>query len=109
MTEPHDPTTDDDYLISEAFVDDFAIPPEDNPDSIDDLKDDDPAGDSNITQTLNKYIDDAIAEHNSLDYIDLTEAAKMTPTQQIAVHKLVVKHLRNIQNVVNGKKEEKIV
>lgn len=52
------------------------------------------------------YLDEAIAEHNSLDLIDLTEQAKMTPTQQIAVHKLVVNHLNNIKESINNKVKE---
>lgn len=52
------------------------------------------------------YVDEAIAEHNTFDVIDLTESAKMTTTQQIAVHKLVTQHLRSIRNVINDKLKE---
>lgn len=52
------------------------------------------------------YIDEAEAEHNSFDLIDLTEQAKMTPTQQIAVQKLVINHLRNIRDTINNKVKE---
>lgn len=52
------------------------------------------------------YVDEAIAEHNTFDVIDLTESAKMTTTQQIAVHKLVTQHLRSIRNVINDKVKE---
>lgn len=55
---------------------------------------------------IEKYLEEAIAEHNSLDLIDLTEAAKMTPTQQIAVHKLVTNHLQNIKGIITNKVEE---
>lgn len=57
-------------------------------------------------QKIYKYLEEAVAEHNSLDLIDLTEAAKMTPTQQIAVHKLVTNHLQNIKEIINNKVEE---
>jgi hypothetical protein len=52
------------------------------------------------------YIDEAIAEHNTFDVIDLSESAKMTATQQIAVHKLVTSHLRSIKNIINDKVKE---
>lgn len=55
---------------------------------------------------VRKYLDEAIVEHNSLDVIDLTEQAKLTPGQQIAVAKQVVNHLRNVKNVVEEKIKE---
>jgi len=55
---------------------------------------------------VRKYLEESIAEHNSLDVIDLTEAGKMTPTQQVAVHKLVVSHLRSVRTIVNDKIKE---
>ncbi len=55
---------------------------------------------------VQKYLKEAMQEHNGLDLIDLTEQAKMTPTQQIAVHKLVLNHLRNIETVITNKVKE---
>lgn len=55
---------------------------------------------------VQKYLDEAIAEHNSFDVIDLTEAGKMNPTQQIAVHKLVVNHLRAVKVEIDNKLKE---
>ncbi len=55
---------------------------------------------------VRKYLEESIAEHNSLDSIDLTEQAKMTPTQQVAVNKLVVSHLRSVRTIVNDKIKE---
>jgi len=55
---------------------------------------------------VQKYLKEAISEHNTFDVIDLTEQAKMTPTQQIAVHKLVAKHLRDVKTVVDNKLKE---
>ncbi len=55
---------------------------------------------------VQKYLDEAIAEHNTLDVIDLTEAGKMTPTQQVAVHKLVVNHLRSVKTEIDNKLKE---
>jgi len=43
----------------------------------------------------NTYIEEAIAEHLTIDVIDLGND-KMSPTEQVAVHKLVVHHLRQI-------------
>ena len=55
---------------------------------------------------VEKYLSEAIEEHNTLDVIDLTEGGKMTPTQQVAVHKLVVNHLRSIKTIVDNKIKE---
>lgn len=55
---------------------------------------------------VQKYLLDAIGEHNSFDVIDLTEQAKMTTTQQIAVHKSVVHHLRAVKTEVDNKIKE---
>jgi len=55
---------------------------------------------------VQKYLKDAIKEHNSLDTIDLTEVAKLTPGQQIAVNKIVVAHLRSVKTVVDNKVKE---
>lgn len=57
-------------------------------------------------KAIQKYLDEAIIEEDSVDQIDLTEAAKMTPTQQIAVHKLVKNHLQNIKEIITNKIEE---
>ena len=43
----------------------------------------------------NAYIDAAITEHLTIDVIDLGNGV-ITPVQQVAVHKLVVHHLRHI-------------
>lgn len=93
--------TDDDYLISGA-VDDFAI----EDDDIATTDPEDTTVETILIQELLKYLDEAEKEHNSFDIIDLTEQAKMTPTQQIAVHKCVVQHLRNIRNTINNKVKE---
>lgn len=80
-------------------IDDFATPEkEEEPDP------DQP--NKSVLHGVMKYIEEAIDEHNSFDVIDLEEKAKMTPTQQIAVHKLVVNHLRNIKNLINDKMKE---
>lgn len=85
-----------------ASVDPFAIADDDNiaPDE------EDQTVETKLIQEIKKYLKEAEAEHNTFDIIDLTEQAKMTPTQQIAVHKSVVAHLRNIRNMINDKVKE---
>jgi len=59
-----------------------------------------------VLKDVQTYLKEAIAEHDSVDQIDLTEQAKMTPTQQIAVHKLVKNHLQNIKATIDNKIKE---
>lgn len=97
---------DEDYLVSTA-VDDFAIADEDALDNPD--PDEDELETLVTTQAVNEvktYLSEAIKEQDSIDQIDLTEGAKMTPTQQIAVHKLVKQHLINIQTIIVNKVKE---
>ena len=97
---------DEDYLISSA-VDDFAVADEDALDNPD--PDEDEVETLVTTQAVNEvktYLSEAIKEQDSIDQIDLTEGAKMTPTQQIAVHKLVKQHLINIQTIIVNKVKE---
>lgn len=53
-----------------------------------------------------QYLKEAIEEHNTMDVLDLKEEAKMNPTQQVAVHKLVITHLRAIKTVIDEKVQE---
>lgn len=97
---------DEDYLVSSA-VDDFAVADEDALDNPD--PDEDEVETLVTTQAVNEvkqYLSEAIKEQDSIDQIDLTEGAKMTPTQQIAVHKLVKQHLINIQTIIVNKVKE---
>ncbi len=81
-------------------VSDFATP---DPEK----KADDPdQPNKSVLKEVQRYLKEAIAEHSSIDVIDLTEQAKMTPTQQIAVCKLVVKHLRDIKSEIDNKIKE---
>lgn len=90
-----EPTEDIPYEVS-----DFATPdPE--------VKADDPdQPNKSVLKEIQKYLREAIAEHDSVDQIDLTEQAKMNPTQQIAVHKLVKNHLQNIKSTIDNKVKE---
>lgn len=92
----HEPTEDVPYE-----VDDFATP-----DVESDTDTPDQTVETVLIKELRQYLKEAEAEHNSFDVLDLTEQAKMTPTQQIAVHKLVVKHIRNIKQAINNKVKE---
>lgn len=59
-----------------------------------------------LIKDIRKYLNEAIVEEDSIDQIDLTEQAKMSPTQQIAVHKLVKNHLQNIKQIIDDKVKE---
>lgn len=99
---------DENYLVSTA-VDEFAVADEDALDSVDEELDDDELEQNVNAQAVNEvkqYLVEAIREQDSIDQIDLTEGAKMTPTQQIAVHKLVKQHLINIQTIIINKVKE---
>jgi hypothetical protein len=90
--------TDTDY----SHIDPFAI--EDGGSTM--AEDEDQTIETRLIKEIRDYIKEAEIEHNSFDIIDLTESAKMTPTQQIAVHKCVVQHLRNIKETINNKVKE---
>lgn len=105
MPAPIQPKTEDDYLVS-ATVDEFAREDEEVlDDEIDELETDQVVNRS-IIDEITTYLKEAILEEDSIDQIDLTEQAKMTPTQQIAVHKLVKNYLVNIQGIINNKIKE---
>lgn len=96
---PHIPTEDVEY---DGSVDDFAIEDE----FTSDISDEEQSAETKVIQEIRQYLAEAETEHNTFDIIDLTEQAKMTPTQQIAVHKQVVHHLRNIKGIINNKVRE---
>lgn len=91
-----EPTEDVPYQVGDHAVADEDTTPDEDQSLV---------NDETIAE-INTYLDEAIVEHNALDLIDLTEQAKMTPTQQIAVHKLVVNHLQNIKETINNKVKE---
>lgn len=93
----HEPTED----IS-GDIDPFAI--DESEDNITD--DEEQTVETVLIKDIRKYLKEAIAEEDSVDQIDLTEQAKMTPTQQIAVHKLVKNHLQNIKQIIDDKVKE---
>lgn len=72
----------------------------------DDKQEDEDQPNKSVLLEVQKYLDKAIIEHNSLDPIDLTEQAKLNPGQQILMHKLVVSHLRNIKSTIDDKLKE---
>lgn len=80
-------------------VDGFATPEKEN-------EPDEDQPNKSVLLEVQKYLDETIAEHNSFDVIDLTESAKMTPTQQIAVNKAVVHHLKTVKMEINNKLKE---
>lgn len=82
------------YAVSE-----FATPE-------DEKQTDDDQPNKSVLLEVQKYLTEAIAEHNTLDVIDLTESAKMNEKQQVAVHKQVVHHLRSVKTIVDNKIKE---
>ena len=107
QNQPHEPTGDEDYLISSA-VDDFAIADEDaldNPEN-EDFDETEQVINSQTISEIKTYLKEAIAEHDSIDQIDIQENAKLDLRQQIALHKLVKQHLVNIQNIIISKAKE---
>lgn len=69
-------------------------------------KEDEDQPNKSVLLEVQTYLKEAIIEHNSLDTIDLTEQAKLTPGQQIAVSKQVVHHLRSVETIINDKIKE---
>jgi hypothetical protein len=90
-----EPTEDIPYEVSE-----FATPDKEV------RKTDPDQPNKTVLLEVRTYLDEAIDEHNSFDIIDLTEQAKMNPTQQIAMHKCVIQHLRSIRATVDDKIKE---
>lgn len=86
---------DIDYTVS-----DFATPDDNKSEQDEDQPN------KSVLLEVQKYLKEAIEEHNTLDVIDLKRPGKMTPTQQVAVHKLVVHHLRDIKSTVDTKIRE---
>jgi len=83
---------------------DYQAPDFATPDPEDEQDEDQP--NKSVLLEVQTYLDEAIDEHNSFDVIDLTESAKMTPTQQIAMQKQVVHHLKHIKTMVSNKIKE---
>lgn len=80
-------------------IDDFATPEKEN------KKDPDQPNKSVLIE-VSEDLGEAIEAHSGFDVIDLTEASKMNPTQQIAVHKLVVSHLKSAKLNIDNKIKE---
>lgn len=90
-----EPNEDIDYTVS-----DFATPEKESKQSDEDQPN------KSVLLDVQKYLQEAIEEHNSMDVLDLTESMKLTPTQQIAVHKLVINHLRAVKVEIDNKIKE---
>lgn len=96
----HEPTEDVPYE-----VDDFATS-DDEPDT----DTPDQTVETVLIKDLRKYLKEAIVEHSSFDAIHVP--ANATPEQKIAafddmaIHKGLVMHLRNVQQIINNKVKE---
>lgn len=55
---------------------------------------------------IQKYLDEQIAKHNSLDVIKPDAENLMTSQQQVVVHQEVVTHLRNVRTTISDKLKE---
>lgn len=97
------PTEDEDYLIS-GEVDDFAIEDDINDDA--GIAEEDQTTETKLIQDIRKYLADQIKTHNSFDAIEPQAEQIMTTQQQVQMHKSVVIHLRQIQNMINDKVRE---
>lgn len=95
---------EDTQYLHDGSVDDFAFEDAD-PTGVQ-AADEDQTVETKLIKEIRKYLKEAKIEHNSMDILDLTEQAKMTPTQQVAMHKCVVQHLRNIEDIIKNKVKE---
>lgn len=63
-----------------------------------------------LIQEIRKYLKEEIAKSNTLDVMDLpknaTNAEKIAAFNEAAIHKGLVFHLRNVQNIINNKVKE---
>lgn len=59
-----------------------------------------------VIHDVKEYIVEAIAEHKSIDVIDMNKPGDLSVEQQMAVHKIVVTHLRNLEKTVDDKLKE---
>ena len=82
-------------------VDDFATPDEEAPKGADV---DQP--NKSVLKSIQKYLVDAIAEHNSLDVVEPGGENTMTTQQQVQMHKQIVAHLRSIKVQIDNKIKE---
>ncbi|HYG84586.1 MAG TPA: hypothetical protein VD907_06970 [Verrucomicrobiae bacterium] len=92
----------------------MAEPTEDLPYHVSDHAMADPAGDNSAPQddhalvlSLLEYCDTEIAKHNSFDVLELpqnaTPAQKIAAFDEMAIHKGVAMHLRNIKQEISNK------
>lgn len=88
-------TEDIPYAVSEFATPDEEVQPDD-PDQVN----------KGVLLEIQTYLDEAIDEHNSIDVLDLQEQAKIPLSQQVALHKLVAQHLRNIKSTIDNKIKE---
>lgn len=92
----YEPTEDAPY----AHIDDFAI---EDPDTAQQVSQEN--NESRKVAEIKRYIKAAILEHNSFDVLNLPANAKpeekMAVFDEIAIHKGVAMHLRNIEAIIN--------
>lgn len=98
MTEVHQPTED---MMGD--IDPFAVA--DDPDDL--LNDDqDMTVETVLIREIRDYLKEQLALHNSLDAIEPGGENVMTTQQQVQMHKAIVEHLRQIQQIIDNKVKE---
>lgn len=89
-----DPTEDVPYNISE-----FATPEKEH-------QEDPDQPNKSVLLDVQKYLNEAIDEHKSVDTIDLSGSSELTAAQQVAISKFVIQHLRSVKIIVDNKLKE---
>lgn len=87
-----------------THIDDFALDDESNEGTV--AADEDQTAETTVIKEIRAYLKKAIKEHNTLDVVHPEAENTMTTQQQVTMHKQVVIHLRNIQQMINSKVKE---
>ena len=101
--------TEDDYLISDT-VDEFAVADKEALDDEPDEFDTEQVVNVRTIQEILAYCDEEIAKSNSFDVLNIpqnaTDEQKIAVFNELAIHKGVVMHLRNIKAIITDKARE---
>lgn len=87
--------------IEYAHVDEFALEDQNAT-----TNDEDQTVETVLMKEIRKYLADQIATHNSFDAIVPEAEGTMTTQQQVQMHKCVVIHLRQIDQMIKEKIKE---
>lgn len=104
------PTEDNEYLVS-STVDEFAVADEEalDDDEVDELETDQVIN-ASIIKEIQEYCATEVAKGNSFDVLNIpqnaTDEQRLAVFNEMAIHKGVVMHLRNIQTIITNKIKE---